>query len=184
MKKKKMNTTSIQNMIYEFRGQKVMRDSDLAKLYGIETKVLNQAVKRNKARFPADFMFQLDNQEFMHLKSQVVTSNEHGGQRYLPYVFTEQGVAMLSSVIRSQKAIEVNISIMRAFVAMRQYALSLPDIQQEVKELKQTLLLHIDNTDTRFNNHTNTINQIIRVLNNLTEHPQPKKRIGFMPPDD
>ena len=98
----------IQNLIYEIRGQKVMLDSDLAKLYQVETKVLNQAVKRNSKRFPTDFMFQLDFKEFTNLKSQIVTSS-WGGTRRLPYAFTEQGVAMLSGVLKSDIAIEQNI---------------------------------------------------------------------------
>ena len=110
----------IRNRIYEIRGRQVMLDKDLAELYGVETKVLNQAVKRNAKRFPDDFMFQLKNEEWEILRSQFATSS-WGGTRYLPYVFTEQGVAMLSSVLRSDTAIEVNIRIMRTFVAVRQY---------------------------------------------------------------
>ncbi|MFY9226996.1 MAG: ORF6N domain-containing protein [Blastocatellia bacterium] len=125
----------INNHIYTVRGQKVMLDEDLAQLYGVETKVFNQAVKRNLNRFPEDFMFQLSKTEYHSLRSQFVTSNElgslrsqsatsttnesKGGRRYMPYVFTEQGVAMLSSVLNSNKAIEINISIMRTFVKMR-----------------------------------------------------------------
>lgn len=110
----------IRNRIYEIRGRQVMLDKDLAELYGVETKVLNQAVKRNAKRFPDDFMFKLKNEEWEILRSQFVTSS-WGGIRYLPYAFTEQGVAMLSSVLRSDTAIEVNIRIMRTFVAVRQY---------------------------------------------------------------
>lgn len=110
----------IRNRIYDIRGRQVMLDKDLAELYGVETKVLNQAVKRNAKRFPDDFMFQLKNEEWEILRSQFVTSS-WGGIRYLPYAFTEQGVAMLSSVLRSDTAIEVNIRIMRTFVAVRQY---------------------------------------------------------------
>src|SRR5215217_6090104 len=105
--------------IYIFRKQKIMVDRDLAELYGIETKALNQAVKRNIQRFPKDFMFQLNTKEFESLRSQFVTSNQRGGGRYLPFAFTEQGVAMLSGVINSPKAIEMNIAIMRAFVETR-----------------------------------------------------------------
>ncbi len=109
-------------MIYVIRGQKVMLDSDLAELYEVETKVLNQAVKRNQARFPPDFMFQISNQELRNLRSQIVTSkNGSGGRRYLPRVFTEQGVAMLSSVLKSERAVMVNISIIRIFVKIREY---------------------------------------------------------------
>ena len=111
---------NIESLIYIIREEQVMLDSDLAKLYGVETKVLNQAVKRNIQRFPTDFMFQLTKEEC--LRSQIVTSNGgRGGSRYMPYAFTENGVAMLSSVLRSEKAIEVNIRIMRAFTLMRNF---------------------------------------------------------------
>ena len=116
---KESELVRIQSLIYEIRGYKVMVDRDLAKLYGVETKVLNQAVKRNIKRFPEDFMFQLTHEEC--LRSQFVTLNTKQGHhlKYLPYAFTEQGVAMLSSVLRSDAAIEVNIRIMRAFVSIR-----------------------------------------------------------------
>ena len=132
----------IENLIHVIRGQQVMIDSDLAKLYGVETKVLNQAVKRNLSRFPEDFMFQLSKDEFQGLRSQIVTSNEgnrRGGVRYMPYVFTENGVAMLSSVLKSESAIKVNIQIMRAFVAMRNFLMNNVAIFQRMEriELKQ-----------------------------------------------
>lgn len=113
----------IRNRIYEIRGRQVMLDKDLAELYGVEVRALNQAVKRNATRFPEDFMFQLNKEEFDFLRSQFVTLKRGRGEhsKYLPYVFTEQGVAMLSSVLRSDTAIEVNIRIMRTFVAVRQY---------------------------------------------------------------
>ena len=109
----------IQGAILQLRGERVMLDADLATLYGVETKVLIQAVKRNIERFPDDFMFQLTDDEFERLRSQIVTSNRRGGRRYNPYAFTEQGVAMLSSVLRSPQAVQVNIEIMRAFVKLR-----------------------------------------------------------------
>jgi hypothetical protein len=120
--------------IYIFREQKVMLDKDLAMLYEVETKVLNQAVKRNTGRFPTDFMFQLNKKEFESLRSQIVTSNR-GGSRYLPFAFTEQGVAMLSGVINSPKAIDMNIAIMRAFVEMRKIAISNKNISDQIKVL-------------------------------------------------
>ena len=130
----------IQSKIYEIRGQKVMLDKDLATMYGVEVRSLNQAVKRNIERFPSDFMFQLSNDEWIDLKSQFVISS-WGGVRKLPYAFTEMGVAMLSSVLRSSVAIQVNINIMRAFVAVRQM-IALPptdklaELQSEMAELK------------------------------------------------
>ena len=125
----------VQNLIYEIRGQKVMLDSDLARLYQVETKVLNQAVRRNIKRFPEDFMFQLDNKEFANLKSQIVTSS-WGGRRTPPLAFTEEGIAMLSSVLHSDIAIAANISILRAFVKVREYLLMASTVSAEVKELR------------------------------------------------
>lgn len=125
----------VQNLIHEFRGKKVMLDFDLARLYQVETKVLNQAVRRNIKRFPEDFMFQLDNKEFANLKSQIVTSS-WGGRRTPPLAFTEEGIAMLSSVLHSDVAIAANISILRAFVKVREYLLMVSTVSAEVKELR------------------------------------------------
>ena len=125
----------VQNLIYEIRGQKVMLDFDLARLYQVETKVLNQAVRRNIKRFPEDFMFQLDNKEFANLKSQIVTSS-WGGRRTPPLAFTEEGIAMLSSVLHSDVAIAANISILRAFVKVREYLFMVSTVSAEVKELR------------------------------------------------
>ncbi|MFT6630930.1 MAG: hypothetical protein ACJAS4_000874 [Bacteriovoracaceae bacterium] len=112
----------IKEMIYVIRGQKVMLDSDLAKLYGVETKVLNQAVKRNQRRFPEGFMFKLSSEEYLSLKSQIVTSKiGRGGKQKQPLVFTENGIAMLSGVLNSEQAIEVNIAIMRIFTKLRSF---------------------------------------------------------------
>ena len=133
-----MEIAVIQNKIYEIRGQKVMIDRDLAEMYGVQTKALNQAVKRNIERFPEDFMFQLTTEETQNWKSQIVTTNSiKMGLRRNPYAFTELGVAMLSSVLTSKIAIQVNIGIMRAFVAVRQYLLSANNPPQEIEDLKQ-----------------------------------------------
>ena len=115
-----ISVDNIKTKIYVFRGQKVMLDRDLAELYHVETKVLNQAVKRNIKRFPIDAMFVLTKEEFESLRSQFVTSNKRGGVRYMPYAFTELGIAMLSSVLSSEIAIQANLNIMRAFILMRQ----------------------------------------------------------------
>lgn len=131
----------ISQLIYVLRDQKVMLDADLAEMYKVSTKVLNQAVKRNPDRFPEDFMFQLSKDEWNILKSQIVTSrfikttSEWGGRRTLPYVFTEQGVAMLSSVLNSPLAIQVNISIMRVFVKTRQWAFNYNELARRIEEL-------------------------------------------------
>jgi len=135
--------------IYRFREQKVMLDSDLALLYGVETKVLNQAVKRNLNRFPADFMFQLEEEEFDNLKSQFVTSS-WGGRRKLPYVFTEQGIAMLSSVLTSNTAVEVNIRIIRIFTKLRELLSTNKDILLKLEQMEQQVIRNTEDTEVIF----------------------------------
>jgi len=155
----------IQNSIYLIRKQKVMLDKDLAALYGVETKALIQAVKRNMERFPYDFTYQLTDKEFAILRSQIVTSS-WGGRRYKPYVFTEQGVAMLSSVLRSKRAIEVNIAIMRTFVKLREILASNELLRQKIESMESKY-------DEQFQ-------QIFAVLKNmLTEEVRPKRQIGY-----
>lgn len=128
----------IEKMIYIIRDQKVMLDCDLAELYEVDTKVLNQGVKRNIGRFPQDFMFQLTQEECNSLRSQIVTSKVgRGGRRYLPYVFTENGVAMLSSVLSSEKAIQINVSIMRIFTRLRSFLMLEKDLSDRVTKLEQ-----------------------------------------------
>ena len=140
----------IEPLIKNIRGQQVMLDKDLAMLYGIETKVLNQTVKRNIERFPDDFRFELNREEC--LRSQIVTSNGRGGNRYSTYAFTEQGVAMLSSVLRSKTAIEVNIKIMRAFVSMRNFLLNNAEVFQRLSTMEYHQLemqQHLQESDKR-----------------------------------
>jgi len=172
------NLTPIENMVYEIRGQKVMLDSDLATLYQIETKRLNEAVRRNLKRFPVEFMFQLTNKEVTILKSQFATSS-WGGRRKLPYAFTEHGVLMLSSVLNSDKAIEVNIEIMKVFVKMRHLALSNENLSEKIENLKKVLYLHIDYSQDKFSEHDKKIDDIITALNFFTEQPREPKKIGF-----
>ena len=163
----------IQGMIHEIRGHKVMLDSDLATLYNVETFNLNKAVKRNIGRFPVDFMFQLNKEEWKDLIFQNgISSKQHGGRRSMPYVFTEQGVAMLAAVLNSPKAIDVNISIMRAFVQLRHYVLAKPDTNEQIAEIRKLLMLYIEKNDKR-------VNAIIIALNNLLDKPKQTKRIGF-----
>lgn len=134
---------AVATRILVLRGQRLMLDSDLAELYGVETRVLVQAVKRNLERFPADFMFQLESQDVVALRSQIVTSNSgRGGRRTAPYAFTEQGVAMLSSVLNSPRAIAVNIEIMRAFVRMREVLASNKELAAKLQELERKLTTH------------------------------------------
>ena len=161
----------ILNRIYIIRGEKVMFDSDLADMYRVETKVFNQSIKRNIARFPKDFMFALSEMEWQILRSQFVTSS-WGGTRYRPNVFTEQGVAMLSSILNSKTAIEVNIRIIRVFTKLRQYALTHKDILLQLAKLEK---------EVKGNNKD--IENIFIVLKELIEKQQkpfpPKNKIGF-----
>ena len=218
---------AIKHRIYEVRGLRVMLDRDLAELYGVETKVLNQAVKRNIERFPEDFMFQLDRKDVFFLKSQQVSANEYnadlrsqfvtsstentdtdnkthsksqiatsnwGGGRYLPYAFTELGIAMLSSVLRSETAIQVNINIMRAFVAIRHAVSAWQGVNLKVEQLSHKVdqlnnyveeILHDQNDINRMQEETNTeialqIEAINDALDQLREKPStPRKRIGY-----
>lgn len=215
------NIEIIKNRIYEVRGQRVMLDRDLAELYGVETKVLNQAVKRNIERFPEDFMFRMDNSEWEFLRSQIVTpkivplntdieedkelydilrsqivtsKDGRGGVRYTPYAFTELGIAMLSSVLRSETAIQVNINIMRAFVMIRQAVAAWQDTNLKVEQLSHKVdqlnnyveeILHDQNDINRMQDETNTeialqIEAINDALDQLREKPtKSRKRIGF-----
>jgi phage regulator Rha-like protein len=179
---------SIQNRIYEIRGERVLLDKDLADLYEVPTKSLNLAVKRNIKRFPADFMFQLTKEEFESLRFQIETSEKsntslrfqnetskgRGGTRYLPYAFTEQGVAMLSSIINSDKAINMNIAIMRAFVDVRKTLLMHTDLKQQLKQIRE----HLDEHDVQ-------LNQIYDAMENLLDEKaaqlkwENRERIGF-----
>ena len=170
----------IRDLIHEFRGQKVMLDSDLASLYGVELRALNQAVKRNIKRFPSDFMFQLTQNDWNSLRSQnVISKNTRGGRRYTPFVFTEQGISMLSSVINSERAIEVNINIMRAFVKLRHFVNTQIEKNEQIAELRKLLMLHFENNDYKFSEHDKAIRQIINALNNLIEKPKVSRPIGF-----
>lgn len=159
--------------IYLIRNQKIMLDSDLAELYGIETKRLNEQVTRNIDRFPEDFMFRLNENEYQILKSQIATSR-HGGKRKLPLVFTDYGVLMLSSVLNSKQAIQVNIQVMRVFTRIRQMLADNTEIRLEVEKIKNKL----DNQDKN-------MEIVFRYLDELLEkqeRPVPtRKRIGFKP---
>jgi len=155
-----------------------MLDSDLAALYEVELRSLNQAVKRNIKRFPSDFMFQLTDDEWKNQRSQIVIFNKDT-RKYRPYAFTEQGVAMLSSVINSEHAIEVNINIMRAFVKLRHYMFLKSETNEQIAELRKLLMVYIENTDYKLSKHDKAIEKIINALNSLMEHPPKTKKIGF-----
>jgi len=164
------NVLSIQSKICVIRSQQVMLDFDLARLYGVETKRLKEAVKRNINRFPADFMFVLTSEELENLRSQFATSS-WGGTRYPPFAFTEQGVAMLSSVLNSETAIEINIAIMRAFVFIRQYALSHKDLTEKLKELERKY-------DQKFHTIHQALDYLLQKEQQQLEQPK-RKPIGF-----
>jgi len=164
----------ITRTILVLRGHRVLLDEVLAELYGVETKVLIQAVKRNRARFPSDFMFQLTASEWAGLRSQTVTSKpRRGGRRYSPYAFTEQGVAMLSSVLGSDRAIAVNIQIMRAFVRMRELLISNRELAQKLDQLEARL-------ERKLTSHDEAIAAILSAIRELMNPTPPKRRgIGF-----
>jgi phage regulator Rha-like protein len=145
------NLTIIQNKIYEIRGQKIMLDFDLAELYAVGTKVLNQAVKRNSDRFPKDFMFRLTKKEWKFLRSQFVTLEKGMGKypKYLPYAFTEHGVTMLANLLKSTKAIKMSIAVVRAFIALKQIALQHKDLAKRLEELRRELHERIGEHDTQ-----------------------------------
>jgi hypothetical protein len=166
-----MQLQIIQNKIYEVRGHKVMLDFDLAELYDTETKYLKRAVRANIRRFPNDFMFELSKSEWEILRCNFSTSNKRGGTRYLPFAFTEQGVSMLSSVLNSDKAIDVNIAIMRAFVLIRQYALSHKDLTAKLKKLETKY-------NKQFKDVYEAINYLLQKDKQQTEQGE-RKRIGF-----
>ena len=182
----------IQSKIYDIRGQKVMLDRDLAEMYGVETRALNQAVKRNTDRFPVDFMFQLTDEETEIWKSQIVMSNSiKMGVRRNPYVFTELGVAMLSSVLNSKTAIQINMGIMRAFVAAPQLLLTPPtdpvrELQSEVKELKE----YIEEVFADYNDINDDTRMQLELINQTLAELQaqkaladkPRNPIGFITP--
>jgi hypothetical protein len=165
-----MELSIIHERIHEIRGKKVILDKDLAELYGVETKVLKQAVRRNIQRFPEDFMFEVNNDEMSILRSQIVTSR-WGGSRYQPYAFTEQGISMLSSVLNSEKAIQVNIAIMRAFVLMRQYALNFQELALKIQELEKTY-------DKTFDDVFDVLNHLLK-KDKLLEQQTNRQKIGF-----
>lgn len=172
-----MKLQVIQQKIFEIRDQKVMLDFDLAELYQVETKRLKESVGRNKQRFPIDFMFQLTKGEFDTLRTQIATSNR-GGTRYMPFAFTEHGVAMLSGILNSDKAINMNIAIMRAFITLKKFAIQYDGLLEQLDELRE-----------RIGGHDEQLNQIYTALENVLDKKveeeiqqqewKNRKRIGF-----
>ena len=161
-------SVSIETHIFLIRGQKVMVDSDLAELYRVPTKVFNQAVKRNLKRFPKDFMFRLNGKDMGILRSQIVTSS-WGGRRSSPYAFTEQGVAMLSSILNSERAVQVNIAIMRAFVRLREILTTHRDLAEKIGDLEK-----------KYRQHDVKIDSVFDAIREMLQPPlSPRRRIGF-----
>lgn len=172
-----MEISVIQNKIYELRGFKIMLDFDLAEIYEVETKRLKEAVRRNIRRFPVDFMFELNKNEYDSLRTQIATlkSSQRGKHsKYMPFAFTEHGIAMLSGVLNSDKALDMNIAIMRAFIALKQFALNYDKLAKEINELKEIA-----------GSHNIQLNQIYDALENLMEEKvavkkwEDRERIGF-----
>jgi phage regulator Rha-like protein len=176
-----MSLQIIHNKIFEIRGQKVMLDFDLAELYQTETKYLKRAVRQNQKKFPTDFMFELTKNEFETLRCNFSTSNR-GGTRYMPFAFTEHGVTMLASVLNSNKAIDMNIAIVRAFTTMRHFANSHKDLFEQINELRKEM-------QTRLGEHDTQLSAIYDALENLLDKKQheldakenwkKRERIGF-----
>lgn len=184
-----MELQLIQNKIYEIRGRRVMLDFDLAVMYNVPTKALKQAVKRNAERFPDDFMFELTPEEFDSLRSQIVTSNR-GGIRYVPFAFTEQGVSMLSAVLRSDIAVQISITIMRAFVAMRNYITGTEAITAELAEIRAKLALLERNDEETLREMNDLAEDTRKDIDNLynaigelsiktVQAEKPRRRIGY-----
>lgn len=168
-----INEAIIRNLIYVIRGQQVMMDSDLAELYQVETKALNRAVKRNISRFPDDFCFQLSEAEFENLRCQFGTSSlendNYGGRRYLPYVFTEQGISMLSAVLRSEVAVNVSVRIMRTFVEMRRFMTNNSLVLNKINELEVKQLIYQKDSDEKFD----------KIFTYISEHEEVSQKIFF-----
>lgn len=164
-----MNETDLRSLVYVIRGQQVMLDSDLAALYQVETKVFNQAVSRNIERFPENFRFQLTAEEYVALRSQLVTSNGRGGRRYLPYAFTEQGIAMLSGVLRSDVAVQMSIRIMNTFVEMRRFIANNALLFERISNIELKQLEYQKSTDERFD----------KVFRYIDDHAESQQKIFF-----
>ena len=163
--------TGIESRIHLIRGQKVMFAADLAELYGVSTSNLNKAVQRNQERFPDDFMFQLERQEVANLRFQIGTSSSHGGRRFLPYVFTQEGIAMLSGVLRSERAVAVNIEIIRAFIRLRRLLATQAELVAKLGRLERKVGKQDKDIQTIFN--------VMKKLMSPEVPEKPRREIGF-----
>lgn len=167
-----IDTSTVQNLIYTVRGKQIMLDSELAMLYGVETKRLNESMKRNKKRFPENFCFQLTEEEFADLRSQIATSNSDdgaGGRRYLPFAYTEQGISMLSAVLRSDQAIAVSIGIMNAFIEMRHFIASNALMFERIKAVELSQLEYKIDADAKFD----------KIFNYISDHKESEQKLYF-----
>jgi hypothetical protein len=180
------NSQALEPVILTIRGQKVVLDMELARIYGVTTKVFNQAVKRNKRKFPADFMFRLTLEEFEGLRSQFATLNRsqivtgsqrHRNPRYLPNAFTEHGAVMAANILRSDRAIQMSVFVVRAFIRMRQMLVEQRGLARKLAELEKELTARLDIHETAINE---ILGQIRRLLSSPLEPETPKKRIGFL----
>lgn len=185
---KRYETQPIEQMIITVRGQRVILDADLASIYGVPTKRLNEQVRRNADRFPTDFAFVLTDQEVTNLRSQIATSSlepnrsqfataSHGGRRYRPYVFTEHGAIMAANVLRSKRAVQMSVFVVRAFIRMRQMLVEHRGLARKLAELEKELTARLDVHETAINE---IIVQIRRLLSSPPESESPKRRIGFL----
>jgi hypothetical protein len=184
----KYEVKAIDPVIFTIRGQRVVLDAELARIYGVTTKAFNQAIRRNKRKFPADFMFQLTVEEYESLRSQIVTSSRtsnrsqfvtgfHGGRRYLPYAFTEHGAVMAANILRSERAIQMSVFVVRAFIRMRQMLNSQQDLARKLVKLERQLTARLDVHEVAI---TEVLQQIMRWLNPPQDPEPPKKKIGFL----
>ena len=177
-KPEKYDSLAIEPVILTIRGQKVIMDVDLARIYGVTTKVFNQAVKRNKRKFPADFMFRLTLEEYENLRSQIVTGfQKHRNPRYLPNAFTEHGAVMAANILRSDRAIQMSVFVVRAFIRMRQMLIEQQGLARKLIELEKELTARLDVHETAINE---MLRQIKRLLSPPSQPEPPKKRIGFL----
>ena len=191
-KPQRYETQAIEHMIMTIRGQKVVLDADLARIYAVPTKRLNEQVRRNADRFPLDFAFVLTDQEVANLRSQIATSSfegiqsqfataSHGGRRYRPYVFTEHGVIMAANVLRSRRAIQMSVFVVRAFICMRQILIAQKDLARKLEDLEKELTARLDVHEIAINE---MLRQIRRLLSPPSEPEPPKRRIGLDPVRD
>jgi hypothetical protein len=180
------NSQGIEPMILTIRGQKVVLDMELAKIYGVTTKAFNQAVKRNRRKFPPDFVFRLTVEEYANLRPQFATSNrsqivtgsqKHRDPRYVPYAFTEHGAVMAATILRSDRAIQMSVFVVRAFIRMRQMLVEQRGLARKLAELEEELTARLDIHETAINE---ILGQIKRLLSSPPEPQQPKRRIGFL----